>query len=66
MYKALTSFSGVISMSRGETRELSDINLINDLLKAGYIENIEPQPAIEQTKTKPKKTRRGRKANNEN
>ena len=36
-YKALVSFSGAISMSMGEVREIEDQYLIDDLLKAGYI-----------------------------
>lgn len=37
LYKACVSFSGQISMAGGEVREISDQNLVNDLLKAGYI-----------------------------
>lgn len=40
MYKALVSFSGVISMALNEEREITDKNLIKDLLKAGYIEKV--------------------------
>lgn len=36
-YKALTSFSGAISMCKDEIRALEDATLIKDLLKAGYI-----------------------------
>lgn len=62
-YKALVSFGGIdVSMVAGETRELSD-NLANDLLRAGYIEKIEPAqkadnetPKDEET-AKPKKKR---------
>lgn len=36
-YKALTSFSGQISMAMDEVREISDQAIIKDLLKAGYI-----------------------------
>ena len=54
-YKALTSFSGVISMSKNEVRELKDESLIKDLTKAGYI-----MPLIEIKKGKPvKKTKKG-------
>lgn len=41
-YKALTSFSGVVSMYVGEVKDIADINIANDLLKAGYIEEIKP------------------------
>lgn len=37
VYRALRSFSGVISMTAGEERELKDQYLIDDLLKTGYI-----------------------------
>jgi hypothetical protein len=40
MYRALTSFSGIISMSKGEVREIKDKNLIKDLLQAKYIEEV--------------------------
>lgn len=39
-YRALVSFSGLISMSMGEEREIKDQYLIDDLLKAGYIAPI--------------------------
>lgn len=37
VYRALRSFSGVISMAAGEERELKDQYLIDDLLKGGSI-----------------------------
>lgn len=37
VYRALRSFSGVISMAAGEERELKDQYLIDNLLKVGYI-----------------------------
>lgn len=37
IYRALKSFSGVISMAAGEERELKDQYLIDNLLKVGYI-----------------------------
>ena len=48
MYKALKSFSGIISMHKDETRNLTDKAVINDLVKAGYIEQV--QPAKKSTK----------------
>lgn len=50
MYKALISFSGLVSMHKGETRELNDPIIIKDLLRAGYIEEIKTA----ETKEKPK------------
>lgn len=43
MYKALKSFSGTISMHEGETREIDNAELVADLLKAGYIEEVKPK-----------------------
>ena len=37
VYRALISFSGIISMAAGEERELKDQYLIDNLLKSGYI-----------------------------
>lgn len=43
MHRALESFSGVISMHEGETREIEDAELVADLTKAGYIEEVKPE-----------------------
>lgn len=40
MYKALITFSGKISMVKDEVREIKDKEIIKDLLKAGYIEEV--------------------------
>lgn len=40
-YRALKGFSGLISMSKGEVREIKDKYIVDDLLKAKYIEPIE-------------------------
>lgn len=40
MHKALKSFSGIISMHEGETREIEDAEIVADLTKAGYIEEV--------------------------
>ena len=42
-YKALVSFSGLISMSMGEVREIEDPEIAKDLLKVGYIHPVEPE-----------------------
>lgn len=36
-YKALKSFSGLISMAKGEVKEIKDSAIAKDLLQAGYI-----------------------------
>lgn len=38
MYKALVSFSGAVSASQDSIIEISDAEIANDLLNAGYIE----------------------------
>lgn len=43
MHKALKSFSGVISMHEGETREIDNAAIVADLTKAGYIEEVKPK-----------------------
>lgn len=43
MHKALKSFSGIVSMYEGETREIEDAEIIADLTKAGYIEEVKPK-----------------------
>ena len=42
MYKALKSFCGKVSMKKGEIKPIDDVNVVNDLLFAGYIEEIKP------------------------
>ncbi len=41
MYKALVSFCGAISMGKGEIKEISDKKIANDLINAGYIEEVQ-------------------------
>lgn len=67
-YLATVSFSGVISMHKGEVREISDPALVDDLSKAGY---IIPYESTKTTKTKVVKdskdeTKRGRTKKNGN
>ena len=39
----MKSFSGIISMHEGETREIDNAELVADLTKAGYIEEVKPK-----------------------
>lgn len=39
--KALRSFSGAVNMSRGQVMDIQDEYVLNDLLKAGYVEALE-------------------------
>ena len=58
MYKALITFGGLVSMRKGETKEISDISIAKDLLRAGFIEEIKPaeSPKAATSAKKPKKT----------
>ena len=67
MYKALKSFSGVVSMVSGEVKDISDPLVVKDLVKAGYIVEVKPakgkaevkaevEPANSEAEVKPKKT----------
>lgn len=53
-YLATTSFSGIISMRKGEVREISDSSLVEDLTKAGYIIPYEATDKPKTTKRKGK------------
>ena len=56
-FRALISFSGVVSMTMDEVGEISDQSIAGDLLKAGYIEPVEAEEkpkAKKETKKTPK------------
>lgn len=55
MLKALTSFSGIVSMYEGETREIDDAAIVADLLRAGYVEEVK-QPVKGRTRKTAAKT----------
>ena len=54
MYKALKSFSGKITMNKGQVKKITDKEVIKDLLRAGYIEELEPTKKEEPKLTKKK------------
>lgn len=43
MYKALVSFTGLITMRKNEVKEIKDKKIVKDLLKAGYIVEVKPE-----------------------
>ena len=43
MFKALKSFSGKLSMAKGQVKDIKDEAIIKDLLNAGYIEEIKEE-----------------------
>lgn len=61
-YKALVSFTGLLSMAMGEVRDISDPSISSDLVKAGYIEEFKgekkaPEAPKAKKTTKPAKKR---------
>lgn len=42
MYRAKVCFSGLISMKKGEAKDIKDKKIVKDLLKSGYIEEVKP------------------------
>lgn len=56
LYRALVSFSGLVTMRKNEVRELTNEEIIKDLLKAKYIElaqgSNEPKPTTKKKTTK--------------
>lgn len=55
-YKALTTFSGAVNMVAGEVRELTDKAVIDDLLHAGYIAQVEAKASTKGKAVAKKKT----------
>ena len=37
MYKANKSFSGIVTMKKGDVREIKDVEVAKDLIRAGYV-----------------------------
>lgn len=61
LYKAIKSFGGIITMTVGDTKEIADVNIAQDLLKAGYIAEMKPaEKGKTETKTTAKTTRKKR------
>lgn len=54
-YRALISFAGKITMSRGEVREIADKELANSLLQSHFIESVEEEKSTEKVETKKNK-----------
>lgn len=50
MYRATVTFSGLISMTAGEVRDITEPLIVSDLLKAGYIERVEEDKPEKQEK----------------
>lgn len=59
IYRALVSFSGLVSMAMGETREITDKSIAKDLLKAGYIEELRETKIKKVAESKETKIKKG-------
>ena len=58
-YKALKAFSGAVSMKRGEIKDIKDQEIVKDLLRAGYIEEVGGEKAKTQKSAKSAKAKGG-------
>ena len=52
-YKATRSFSGIVSMKKGDVKDIKDVEVAKDLLRAGYVIALEEEKPQE---SKPKAT----------
>ena len=57
-YIATKSFTGIISMKKGDVRDITDEALAKDLLNAGYVKELEESKPKASSK-KPKKAEDG-------
>ena len=54
-YRAKENFSGLkLSMCVGEVKDLADDTIVKDLLRAGYIEEVQPAEKVNAKETKKK------------
>jgi hypothetical protein len=44
--KARISFSGLVSMGKGEEKEITDKLILDDLLRAGYVEDVKSKKNV--------------------
>ena len=58
--KALVSFAGKVSMSAGKVGEITDPVILSDLVRAGYVEELESEKVEAQKKAPAKKTKGGK------
>ena len=56
-YRALVNFTGLISMAKGQVRDISDLSLARDLLKAKYIEECKEEAEKTQSAEAPKESK---------
>jgi hypothetical protein len=59
--RALVSFAGRLSMAAGEEREIESKEVLNDLLKAGYVEPCDEPEAAQSAEGEPKRAAKSKK-----
>ena len=57
MYKATRSFSGIVSMKKGDVKEINNEEVAKDLIRAGYVIELadESKPKTTSSKKSSKK-----------
>lgn len=48
--KALVSFSGIVTMNKGEVKEITNKEIYSDLLRAKYVEEIKAKSSKKKVK----------------
>lgn len=57
-YKATKSFSGIISMKKGDEREINDEELAKDLIQAGFVIALDSEEKVTAKKTAKKSSKK--------
>ena len=57
-YRALRSFSGILSMVKGEVRDIANEAVAKDLLRSGYVEDLGSTEKKTAKASKPKETKK--------
>ena len=57
-YRALKSFSGLISMVKGEVRDIEDEYIVKDLIKSGFIVDMSEKQKAAAKSSKPTKAKK--------
>jgi competence protein ComGC len=60
LVRAKVSFAGAFSMYKGEVKECSDTAILQDLIKAGYIEEVKQEKATKGGKDNESKRNNGK------
>ena len=51
--KAKVSFSGILTMSKGQTADMPENETLEDLMNAGYVEAVEDDPSVSKADISP-------------